>query len=66
LWWSITTITTVGYVDRYPVTSEGRLVAVVLMVVGVGLFGALSGMAASWFMEPLSVTSQSGERSERQ
>jgi voltage-gated potassium channel len=51
LWWSITTITTVGYGDRYPVTTEGRLVAVALMVVGVGLFGMLSGAAASWFMQ---------------
>jgi voltage-gated potassium channel len=47
LWWSMTTITTVGYGDRYPVTTEGRLVAVALMIVGVGLFGALSGMATS-------------------
>lgn len=51
LWWSITTITTVGYGDRYPVTTEGRMVAVALMAVGVGLFGTLSGMAASWFTE---------------
>jgi voltage-gated potassium channel len=53
LWWSITTITTVGYGDHYPVTTEGRMVAVALMAVGVGLFGTLSGMAASWFTEPI-------------
>jgi voltage-gated potassium channel len=53
LWWSFTTITTVGYGDRYPVTTEGRMVAVALMAVGVGLFGTLSGMAASWFTEPI-------------
>jgi len=52
VWWSITTITTVGYGDRYPITTEGRLVAVTLMVVGVDLFGTLSGAAASWFMQP--------------
>jgi voltage-gated potassium channel len=51
VWWSVVTITTVGYGDFYPVTIEGRLIAVGLMVVGVGLFGTLSGMAASWFTE---------------
>jgi voltage-gated potassium channel len=50
LWWSITTITTVGYGDRYPVTTEGRVVGVILMVAGVSMVGCLSGMAASFFL----------------
>jgi voltage-gated potassium channel len=50
VWWSVVTITTVGYGDRYPVTTEGRMVATVLMIAGVGLFGTLSGFVASWFM----------------
>lgn len=37
LWWSYTTITTVGYGDKYPVTTEGRIIAGILMTVGVGL-----------------------------
>jgi len=50
VWWSVTTITTVGYGDRYPVTDAGRLVAMGLMFAGVGLFGALSGIIASKFL----------------
>lgn len=52
LWWSVATITTVGYGDRYPVTSEGRVIAAILMVAGVGLFGTLSGSIAAWFLRP--------------
>lgn len=52
IWWSVTTITTVGYGDRFPVTSEGRVVAALLMAAGVGVFGVLSGLLASWFIEP--------------
>jgi len=49
-WWSVSTITTVGYGDVYPVTPEGRILAMVLMVSGIGLFGILSGLAASFFV----------------
>jgi voltage-gated potassium channel len=52
VWWAFATLTTVGYGDRYPVTSEGRAVAVALMLVGVCLVGVLSGLFASWFMAP--------------
>lgn len=52
IWWAITTITTVGYGDRYPVTFEGRIVAVMLMCAGVGLFGTFSGILAAWFLTP--------------
>lgn len=52
MWWALTTITTVGYGDRYPVTSEGRLVAGILMCAGVGLFGMFSGFLAAWFVAP--------------
>jgi voltage-gated potassium channel len=52
LWWSITTMTTVGYGDRFPTTTEGRMIAAVLMIAGVGIVGVLSGLMAGWFMSP--------------
>lgn len=55
MWWAISTMTTVGYGDAYAVTSEGRLVAVFLMAAGVGVFGTLAGLAASWFLSPASI-----------
>ena len=47
LWWSYTTLTTVGYGDKYPVTTEGRLIAAVLMTTGVALCGTFAGYIAS-------------------
>lgn len=50
LWWAATTVTTVGYGDRYPVTTEGRFVAVALMVVGIAVVGSVTAAVASWFV----------------
>jgi voltage-gated potassium channel len=50
LWWSAVTITTVGYGDKFPVTTEGRIIATVLMVTGVGLFGTFTAGVASFFL----------------
>lgn len=52
IWWAFATITTVGYGDRYPTTTEGRMVAVVLMSAGVALFGTFSAYLAKWFIGP--------------
>ncbi len=52
VWWAIVTITTVGYGDRYPVTTEGRVIGALLMITGVGLFGTFAGFVAAWFLKP--------------
>ena len=54
VWYVITTITTVGYGDTYPVTNSGRIVGVLIMVTGVGLFGVLTGFLANTFLSPAS------------
>ena len=51
VWWAISTMTTVGYGDKVPVTVEGKIVAMILMVTGVGLFGVLTGLFARLFVE---------------
>ena len=51
LWWAMATVTTVGYGDHYPVTTEGRLVAVVLMLTGISVIGVVSATFGSWLTE---------------
>jgi voltage-gated potassium channel len=51
LWWAITTVTTVGYGDRFPTTTEGRLLAVMLMIVGISLVGVITASVAAWFVK---------------
>jgi voltage-gated potassium channel len=46
-WYSIVTITTVGYGDRYPVTVGGRITAMFIMFMGVGIIGALASILSS-------------------
>ena len=50
IWWSYVTITTVGYGDKFPVTTEGRIIGVILMTAGVGLFGTFAGFVSNWFL----------------
>jgi voltage-gated potassium channel len=51
-WWAFATVTTVGYGDKVPVSTEGRIVACIVMAIGVGLFGSFTGFIASLFVEP--------------
>ncbi|MET0946321.1 MAG: ion transporter [Flavobacterium sp.] len=50
IWWAYVTVTTVGYGDKFPVTTEGRIIAAILMTAGVGLFGTFTAYIASWFV----------------
>jgi voltage-gated potassium channel len=61
VWWTLTTISTVGYGDRYPVTFEGRVVAATLMVAGIALLGVVTASIASWFVENLRRASEQVE-----
>ena len=51
LWWAVTTVTTVGYGDKYPTSPEGKGIAITLMVLGIAGFGLVSATLASLFVE---------------
>ena len=51
LWWASTTVTTVGYGDRFPTTGEGRVVGVLLMLGGIALLGVVTASIAAWFVK---------------
>jgi voltage-gated potassium channel len=55
IWWSFETITTVGYGDYEPITVEGRLVAVALMISGIALLGVITATLAAWLVAQVSV-----------
>jgi voltage-gated potassium channel len=50
LWWGVVTLTTVGYGDVVPHTTEGRIAAMALMLLGIGLFGAITATITSYFL----------------
>ncbi len=50
LWWGLVTITTIGYGDKFPVTTEGRLVAAVLIIFGVAMISTLTASFAAWIL----------------
>jgi voltage-gated potassium channel len=52
IWWAVTTMTTVGYGDQFPTTTEGRVLAMVVMLVGIGFLTMLIGAAAERFVAP--------------
>ncbi|BEP13201.1 potassium channel family protein [Acidothermaceae bacterium B102] len=62
LWWAAGTVTTVGYGDMVPVTLEGRLIAIALMVVGISVLGVVTASVAAWFVGQLRDISEAEER----
>ena len=53
IWWSVITLTTVGYGDMYPITIGGKITAIVTLVIGLGIFGTFLSLIGSAFMETL-------------
>jgi voltage-gated potassium channel len=66
LWWAVTTVTTVGYGDRYPITTEGRLVAVALMLSGIALIGVVTASVAAWLLGRIQEVEERTEQVTRQ
>lgn len=54
MWWSVATLTTVGYGDTYPVTPLGKLVAAVIAILGIGMFALPTGILGAGFVEEIS------------
>lgn len=64
-WWAMSTITTVGYGDRYPVTVTGRFVAAALMIGGIALLGVVTATIASWLVQRVSEVTETEEAATR-
>jgi voltage-gated potassium channel len=61
IWWALSTVTTVGYGDMYPVTTAGRFIAAGLMLVGIALFGSISAFVTSKIILPKEIRDHEGE-----
>lgn len=68
LWWAVTTVTGVGYGDRYPVTATGRVIAAALMLLGLALLGVITASLAAaftrWASEPADESAALAEAAE--
>jgi voltage-gated potassium channel len=65
LWWSFTTVTTVGYGDRFPVTGTGRMVAIGLMLAGIALLGVVTASLASWLLDRVAEVEEESQAATR-
>jgi voltage-gated potassium channel Kch len=62
LWWALSTVTTVGYGDIYPVTNGGRLAGLILMFAGIAPVGIITAAVAAWFVQSVVKQAESAER----
>ena len=65
LWWAVVTMTTVGYGDMYPVSAEGRIIAVALMVGGIALLGVVTATVATWLIQKVSEQDEASQAATR-
>ena len=61
IWWAFVSITTVGYGDKYPITTGGRMVAVIMLWMGVALIGVFSAYLANSFLRPSAADSDEAD-----
>ncbi len=61
IWWAVETVTTVGYGDVFPTSVAGRIVAMFVMLVGIGFISVLTATIASYFVEQDSTSEELGE-----
>jgi voltage-gated potassium channel len=64
-WWAVVTVSTVGYGDHYPVTTEGRAVALGLMLGGIALLGVVTASIASWLIDRVQEAETAAEAATR-
>jgi voltage-gated potassium channel len=62
IWWAITTVTTVGYGDIYPESTAGRIIAITIMLVGIGFVALLTAFIADRFIDVSTVTEEKEDR----
>jgi len=53
MWWSVATLTTVGYGDMYPITLMGKFCASVIAILGIGMFALPTGILGAGFVEAI-------------
>lgn len=58
LWWAAVTVTTVGYGDKFPISSEGRWIAVGLMMTGIAVVGSITASLAAWIVNKVNSDAQ--------